>query len=251
MPTRKTLTGMMTAALFVMALPAASFAQDEATEVLDVSPEGVVWSLTSIAGDLVSAEVNASLYMEDGEANGNAGCNSYSGTYTLDGESLVFDPDMAITLALCEGPAQAVEDAYLPLLATVASWAIEGNLLSLADESGSVVLAYEEPIVDVTETGIDALLAELVRLDDRISKTRQDVRSMNIPKTQSQVEQNGVAIAELSKTVENQNVPGLRDRVIANEEILIQLSKTVDNVRSRVKSLEQRVTAIEKQLGTE
>jgi heat shock protein HslJ len=241
MITRKSLLGIAAAAMLVTVLPGATFAQDE----LEVTPEGAVWSLISV-GDLeVPAEVGANLYMEAGEANGNAGCNSFSGTYELDGASLSFAPEMAVTLAICGGPSQDVEDAHLPALGAVASWSIEGNILSLADESGTVVLTYEEPTVDLTVTDIEALIGELTRLDDRITKTRQDVRSLNIPKTQIAVEENTAAIDALAKTVKNQNVPGLRDRVIANEAVLTDLTDRFTNLRARVRDLEGRVKALE------
>jgi heat shock protein HslJ len=247
MSKRKTLVGALAATMLVSAISTVVVAQDE----LDVTPEGVVWSLTSTGGEPVPAEVNASLYVEDGEANGNAGCNSFSGTYQIDGASLVFDPNVAVTLAICDGPAQQVEDAHLPLLATVASWSITGNELSLADEGGSVVLTYEQPTVDITLTDIDALLAELVRLDERITRTRQDVRSLNIPQTQQEVLKNAEAITALGATVTEQNVPRLRERVKANEAVLNDLTDRFVNLRSRVKDLEGRVEAIEEQLGLE
>lgn len=238
---RKSLLGMAAAALLVTALPGATLAQVE----LEETPEGVVWSLIAVGDTEVPADVEASLYMEDGEANGNAGCNSFSGTYELEGSSLSFAPEMAVTLAICAGASQEVEDAHLPALSAVAGWSIEGNVLSLTDESGAVVLTYEEPTVDVTVTGVEALIGELTRLDDRITKTREDVRSLNIPKTQITVEENTAAIDALDKKVKNQNVPGLRDRVIANEEVLKDLTDRFTNLRARVRDLEERVKALE------
>jgi heat shock protein HslJ len=239
--TRKVLSGILAGALLVTALPAIVAAQDE----LEVSPEGVVWSLTAAGTQEVPADVPANLYMEEGEVNGNLGCNSFHGTYELDGSSLTFDPNMAATLAICDGDGQAVEDAYRPALAEVATWSIDGNVMSLADEAGTVVLTFEEEIIDVTETDIAALISELVHLDGRINKTRKDVRQLNIPKIQNHTDANTVDVAALSKRVENLNVPALRDRVKANEEVLNAQGNTVTRLRARVTDLEDRVKALE------
>jgi heat shock protein HslJ len=241
MHTRKTMTGMLAAALLITTLPAVAAAQID----LDETPEGVVWTLTSAAGQDVPAEVNANLFMEGGEANGNGGCNAFFGSYELDGDSLMFAGEVGSTLAICAEPVQSVEDAYLPALGAVASWAISGDQLSLSDASGAEVLTFIEPTVDLTLTDVDALLTELTRLDDRITKTRHDVRQLNVPKTQKHVDENAVAVAAVAKTVQNQNVPGLRQRVIANEELLGELTDRFTNLRSRVRDLEQRVRALE------
>lgn len=223
MSIRRTAIGAMTAALLVSALPAATLAQDEIVDEFDVSPEGVVWTLTATGETPVPAGVEASLFMEGGEANGSTGCNSFSGTYTLDGDSLAFDEDFAVTQAFCEGAPGEVEQAYLAALPTVASWSMEGNELSLADEAGSVVLTYVEPIVDITETDIDALIAELERLHLRINNTRQDVRQLNVDR--------------------------LRERVVANEAVLEDLTERFINVRARASRMEKRLATIEEALG--
>jgi hypothetical protein len=79
----------------------------------------------------------------------------------------------ALTAALLLGAlpsagfAQDVEDGFLPALATVASWSIEGIELTLADDSGTAVLTFEEPAVMVTETDVIALDGDLERLNTR------------------------------------------------------------------------------------
>jgi len=245
--TRKTITGALTAALLLGALPAATLAQD----ALDVTPEGVVWTLTSVGGTAVPAGVDATLYIEEGDANGNAGCNSYSGSYSLDGSSLSFDANMAVTQAFCEGPAQDVEDAFLPALSTVSSWSIEGIEMTLADESGATVLTFEEPAVTVTETDVIALDGELDRLNTRINNTRQDINSLDVDRLRQRVAGNEAILAEVSTRVQNQNVRALRDRVAANEAVLNEVTKRFINVRSRVRNLEQRVAALEKALAAQ
>lgn len=223
MSIRRTAIGAMTAALLVTASPAAIVAQDEIAEELEASPEGVVWTLTATGDTPVPDGVEASLFLEGGEANGSTGCNSFSGTYELDGESLTFDQDFAVTQAFCEGDAGEVEQAYLAALPMIASWSIEEVELRLADGEGFVALTYEEPTVDLTETDVASLIQELNRLDGRINNTRQDVRQLN--------------------------VPGLRERVVANEAVLEELTDRFIDVRARVVELERQVKQIEKAMG--
>jgi phage shock protein A len=152
---------------------------------------------------------------------------------------------MTSTLAICDGDAQVVEDAYRPALATVASWSIDGTVLSLADESGAIVLTLEQEIVDLTQTDVASLIDELVRLDDRITKTRKDVRQLNIPKIASRADANTADIVALTGAVDNQNVPALRGRVKALEEVVVKTDDQVTKLRARVKDLEDRVKALE------
>jgi heat shock protein HslJ len=236
------LVGLAAAAMLAIALPGAAFAQDDT----GATPEGATWSLTAYSVDgaetAVPENVEASLRMEDGEATGNGGCNAFFGTYELDGADLSFAGEVGSTMMMCEPDAQAVEDAYLPLLGGVTTWAMDSNVLSLSDASGAAVLTFEEPIVDIFETDIEALNGELARLDNRINNTRADVRQLDVPGLRTDVEALTVEVADIAKRQKNQNVPGLRDRVIANEEALVSLNK-------RVEKNEARLDAIEKELG--
>lgn len=232
MSIRKTTVGLLSAALLVTAIPAFTVAQDEMTEELDVSPEGVAWTLTATGENPVPADVEANLFMEAGEANGSTGCNSYSGTYQIDGASLSFDEDVAVTQAFCEGAPGEVEQAYLAALPTVTSWSIEGSELTLANGEGAAALTFEQPIVEVTETDVaalgtelDFLESEIVRLEGRINNTRQDLRQLD--------------------------VPALQARVGANEEVLEEVTTRFINVRERVVELERQVRRLNRAVGLE
>ncbi len=246
MTKRSVITVVASAALLMTAIPAATLAQDDP----DATPEGVLWNLTIIGGEAgteVPADVEATLYMEDGEANGSTGCNSFSGSYELEGESLTFDENFAVTMAFCEGAAGEVEQAYMAALPTVAGWGIDSNELSLLDGGQGVALVYEasSPTVDLTEADIETLILELERLHARINNTRQDMRQLNVDSLRERVVSNEAVLEEVSRVVQQQNVPGLRDRVIANEAVLDELSERFVNVRKRVRDLEERVDAIE------
>lgn len=139
------------AALAAMALSAglatSVVAQDEA-ETMDLdTPEGVTWILEQQAVNGPEALehlpklVLASLYMEDGQAGGDSGCNSWFGSYELDGEALTFGMTGATQMA-CPGPMMAVEQAFLTNIAAVASWASDGASLTLSDADGNAIMYF-------------------------------------------------------------------------------------------------------------
>ena len=189
-PTKaKPLLGLLAAALLTAALSGAAAAADEEFEI---TPEGADWTLLAYTVDGTTTPipfgVEVTMYLEDGEASGNSGCNTFVGTYELDGSDISFAGEMESTLALCLDPARSVEDAFIPLLASVEFWSLEETILDLSDASGEVVLTFEEPLVDVTQTDAAALTFELIRLDDRISRTREDVRELDVPGLRTDVE---------------------------------------------------------------
>ena len=87
MNTRKSRAGALAASMLLGALPGVALAQDAEAEI---TPEGVEWTLTTLAGDAVPAEVETTLFLSGGEVVGNAGCNSYFGSYEIDGDALTF-----------------------------------------------------------------------------------------------------------------------------------------------------------------
>jgi heat shock protein HslJ len=89
----------------------------------------------------VPADVVVTLLMEDGEASGSGGCNSYAGAYVLRGDALTIGPLMS-TAMLCADPHQATEIAYLDDLGRVASYALDRDGLELLDQSGQPLLAF-------------------------------------------------------------------------------------------------------------
>jgi heat shock protein HslJ len=109
------------------------------------SIEGVEWMLAqqAVKGTLgdVDSSVHATLLLEDGQASGSGGCNRFSGSYSLEGSSLVFGPFLS-TLMACDDPAGSTEKAYFVNLAAVSSYASDGSTLTLSDGNGNEVLKY-------------------------------------------------------------------------------------------------------------
>ena len=88
---------------------------------------GTRWTLTSMDGDAVPADVTVTLaFGEDGRGSGSGGCNQYSGDYTATGSSISFGP-MNTTRMTCDGAAGTTENAYLADLALVTTWAVPAD----------------------------------------------------------------------------------------------------------------------------
>ena len=175
------------------------------------------------------------MYLEDGEVSGNSGCNTFVGTYELDGSEISFAGEMGSTLAPCLDPARSVEDAFIPLLANVESWNLEEAILDLSDADGEVVLTSEEPLVDVTQTDAAALTSELIRLDNRISRTREDVRELDVPGLRTDVEGIDAKVRDLNKGLKNQDTSALEDRVGSLESVVADKSNQISKMRTRQK----------------
>jgi heat shock protein HslJ len=122
---------------------ALTFVEEEPMEAMPL--EGTEWVLDTVAaGDAVSsalAGTEVTLTLEGGAASGTAGCNRFSGGYTLDGGSLSFGP-LATTKMACPDDVMDQEQAVLAALEGVAGWAVEGDRLSLADADGGLLLGY-------------------------------------------------------------------------------------------------------------
>ncbi|CAN5784493.1 hypothetical protein BH23CHL8_BH23CHL8_15040 [soil metagenome] len=188
MPRIGSLRVVLAVALLATSLPGpvtaqATFPYDETDLV------GVTWTLTSYLGEggLLEAPdgVAPTLLLENGDATGSGGCNSFSTTYSIDSELTVwiirFDEEIARTLMHCEGPAQSVEEAYLALLPTIVSWTLVDGNLHLNDASEEPVLVFasgtaEEPEASGGDLG--AVLAQLQELSGQLADLQARVASL-------------------------------------------------------------------------
>lgn len=134
---------VLTAGLSTSAL-AADEAEPEPVGVFGI--EGMTWLLTSQAvdGEMVAVPdgIVVSLRMEDGRAGGTGGCNSYFGTYELDGFDVTFS-EIGSTLMACPAPAGDVEAAYFANLGRVAEYRSGGIQMAFLDADGGVILEFD------------------------------------------------------------------------------------------------------------
>jgi heat shock protein HslJ/uncharacterized coiled-coil protein SlyX len=234
------IAGVLGATLLVSALPGLALGQDEDT----FAAEGLTWRLDSYLVDGVMAsvpdEVEVTLLLDGADAAGSGGCNSYFGSYEMTAETLTFGP-IGSTLALCDGPAQDVETAYLALLPAVAGWVVDEQTLALSDDAGSVTLLYNEAPVQITGSEWLAMMDVLDSLQAQIDALNETVASSGQDDLSDQVAANTAAIDTLQTQVDNQ-IRALRNRVKDNEAVL-------DGVVEEVASLNSRIAALEKQYG--
>ncbi len=102
---------------------------------------GTSWALTSISGAPPLPGRTISLAFENGEVRGSAGCNTYFGTYTVDGTSLTIGDLMWTEMACVEPEWMAQEAAYLAILANVSSFSLGDGRLDLLS-SDAQTLAF-------------------------------------------------------------------------------------------------------------
>jgi heat shock protein HslJ len=93
---------------------------------------GTSWTLADLDGTTPAGAAPTLEFREDGSAGGMSGCNSYNGTYTVDGNTITFGPLISTKMA-CEQPQMTMETAYLA--------ALQGATSVAVDEDGNLVLS--------------------------------------------------------------------------------------------------------------
>jgi heat shock protein HslJ len=107
---------------------------DEEVATPDQPLEGTLWVLDGMsAGDTVSsipAGVTASIRIDDGRVELQAGCNQGGGTVEITPEALTFGP-MMLTKMACEAGPMAVESAMTTVLSGPVAYSIDAGRLTL------------------------------------------------------------------------------------------------------------------------
>jgi heat shock protein HslJ len=133
-------------------LPAPTVNPDAATltdgtwNLIEFSPDSSI----TIGGDL-NPTIN---FSADGKVSGNAACNSYTSTYTVDGDALTIAPPASTMMACASDVQSKFETAYLAALGKVRAFVIDlkgdVNTLTLGDESGATLMRYTLASTGVT-----------------------------------------------------------------------------------------------------
>lgn len=120
---------------------------EEDVETDGDAPElaGTMWQLASLNGEPPIADTEITLQFTEADAAGIAGCNQYTGAYTLEGNELTIE-EIISTMMACMEPEGVMdqEQAYLGALQGVESARMTGGQLELLDADGSVVLVFDE-----------------------------------------------------------------------------------------------------------
>lgn len=111
---------------------------------------GTTWSATGVnngqeavvsmvAGTEVTAE-----FADDGTVSGSGGCNTYTGTYTAEGEALSVGP-LASTLKACAEPegVEQQEAQFLAAMERATTYRIDGTTLELRDDEGALQVSFQ------------------------------------------------------------------------------------------------------------
>ncbi len=117
-------------------------ASGDAAGLAPIELPGTSWKLVDLDGT-DPANTGALLTLDfraDGNAGGSAGCNTYSGTYTVDGSKITFGPLLSTKMA-CEQPLMTMETTYLAGLQAASSFGVDGsgNLVL----SGTATMTFE------------------------------------------------------------------------------------------------------------
>jgi heat shock protein HslJ len=127
-------------ALIVLALVAAACGSDEDSGSGTVSLPGTGWSATEIADapDLAGASAPTLFFEEENSMNGSTGCNQYSGSYTVDADSLGLSVG-PMTLVACPPPQDEIETAWLAAMTATDTFSADAETLTLFDDGGAEV----------------------------------------------------------------------------------------------------------------
>ncbi len=113
--------------------------------VPDRAVEDTYWRLTRLGRAAVvfggpGREPSLTLHAADHRATGSGGCNTFTGSYDLKGETLTL-ASMASTMMACV-PGMETEATYHAALAQVRKFRIKGDTLELTDEHGASVATF-------------------------------------------------------------------------------------------------------------
>jgi heat shock protein HslJ len=107
----------------------------------DAELEGQTWTLSGIGGrPAVSSAVSTATFT-DGTLTGNSGCNEFSGTYTVSGDTMTIELG-PVTLRACEGNIGEQETLLFEAFGATTNFAIDGTDLRLLDGAEMVLARY-------------------------------------------------------------------------------------------------------------
>jgi heat shock protein HslJ len=102
---------------------------------------GTDWALGDFPGQVLADVRPTIAFSGDGTISGKGGCNTFSGTYTVDGSKLTFGPIAATQKACTPEAVSTLEGAYLAALQAVTAYEIT-TAGELKLTSGTTTLTY-------------------------------------------------------------------------------------------------------------
>jgi heat shock protein HslJ len=101
------------------------------------------WTLQELNGQAPIPDTEITLHFEANNLNGDAGCNTYSGDYEINGNR-IFIREILATEVACPEPTGVMEQEqrYLETLREVSHFRLINDRLELQNEAGETVLVY-------------------------------------------------------------------------------------------------------------
>jgi heat shock protein HslJ len=113
---------------------------------------GQVWALSTLGGKTpVTGTGISALFTSNDRVSGSAGCNQYTGSYTVSGSNITFS-SLASTMMMCDQAVMLQETAYLKALGETKTYTVKDSQLSLFDASGSTLAVYNAQSQDLQGT---------------------------------------------------------------------------------------------------
>jgi heat shock protein HslJ len=141
---RLVLTGLLAAA--AIGFTACGSDDDAGADTTGVSSEGTVegatWTVTELNGEAPPEGVTATLVFDGTSVSGSSGCNQYTGAATFDEDVVEISDQLAGGLMACDAPVSEFEAAYLTMLAEAQVFAVDGDTLTLSDDSDTVLATF-------------------------------------------------------------------------------------------------------------
>jgi heat shock protein HslJ len=117
----------------------------------DTPITGTDWRPVSIGDQVVASDTRLHLRFEvDGKLNGNGGCNSFFGSYTL-GESGIEIGPIGATRMACPPPQMELEERFFLALENAAKIESRANRLVLSDSAGVELAVFTEAVAAPVE----------------------------------------------------------------------------------------------------
>lgn len=121
---------------------------------------GTAWQLIATGeGDLdapVTANTQVTLAFDaDGQVGGNAGCNTFGGSYTVDGETIQLGEIFSTLMACADVDVMELEQRYLDALNTANRFAIESDQLTIwygNNDARLIFASADRPLAETTDT---------------------------------------------------------------------------------------------------
>ncbi len=114
---------------------------------------GTSWTLATLGGEAPLADTETTLnFGEDGRVSGSDGCNRFSTSYTVDGDSITIAPSGASTMMACPEPVMNQAQAFAAALGAAATYAVDDSSLTLQDSAGTAVATFDAVSTDLAGT---------------------------------------------------------------------------------------------------